>query len=83
VKAGHEIVRTNTLECPITEWLTELSMLRFIGIILLLLESICFAQDKKSREKFISSFDLKPNYIELSRLAQPTQYFDKIGRRGD
>ncbi len=43
--------------------------------------TLTLAQDKSSKQKFINSFDIKPNDLELSRLAQPNQYFDKIGRR--
>lgn len=43
--------------------------------------SLSFSQSKKETEKFIPSFELKPNDLELSRLTQPTQYFDKIGPR--
>ncbi|MBI3765730.1 MAG: hypothetical protein HY277_04415, partial [Ignavibacteriales bacterium] len=56
-------------------------MSKSICVTLLLIAGICFAQEKKSSEKFILAFELKPNDLELSRLAQPTQYFDKIGRR--
>jgi len=52
---------------------------------LLLLSLFCFSlslsQSQKEKEKFIPAFDLKSNDLELSRLAQPTQYFDKIGPR--
>lgn len=51
------------------------------AILLFMVATICFTQEKKSSDKFISSFELKPNDLELSRLAQPTQYFDKIGPR--
>ncbi|HEV8537415.1 MAG TPA: hypothetical protein VGR15_00715, partial [Bacteroidota bacterium] len=52
-------------------------------IILLLICSISFtfSQSKKSATGFIPAFDFHANDLELSRLAQPTQYFDKIGRR--
>ncbi|MBI4546578.1 MAG: hypothetical protein HY707_01255 [Ignavibacteriae bacterium] len=42
---------------------------------------LALAQSKQPAEHFIPAFSLKPNSLELSRLAQPTQYFDKIGRR--
>jgi len=54
-------------------------MNRFL-LLLLFTFTVAFAQDK-SEQKFITSFDIKPNDLELSRLAQPNQYFDKIGRR--
>ncbi|MDI6765984.1 MAG: GH116 family glycosyl hydrolase [Bacteroidota bacterium] len=50
-------------------------------LLLLLCFSLSFSQLKKETENFIPSFELKPNDLELSRLAQPTQYFDKIGPR--
>ncbi|MBI5215299.1 MAG: hypothetical protein HY960_06060 [Ignavibacteriae bacterium] len=52
-------------------------------LLLLLVTALTFvsAQDKIPEQKYISAFDFKPNDLELSRLAQPNQYFDKIGRR--
>lgn len=52
-------------------------------LILLLVScySLAFPQSEKSNDRFIPAFDLNPNDLELSRLAQQTQYFDKIGRR--
>jgi glycogen debranching enzyme len=44
--------------------------------VLLLFVSITFAQSG-----FINKFGLKKNNIEITRLAQPNQYFDKIGRK--
>lgn len=44
----------------------------------------CFTvslSQKKIDETIIPSFQFQPNDLELSRLAQPTQYFDKIGPR--
>ncbi|GEM_PF-237837 len=43
--------------------------------------SFCFVQSEEQKDKFIPSFEFKANDLELSRLAQPTQYFDKIGPR--
>jgi len=50
-------------------------------LLLLLCLTISFSQSKNEIEKFIPSFEFRPNELELSRLAQPTQYFDKIGPR--
>jgi glycogen debranching enzyme len=44
--------------------------------VLLLFVSITFAQSG-----FINKFEIKINNIEITRLAQPDQYFDKIGRK--
>ena len=54
-----------------------------VRVILLLccIAAIASSQAKKERETFIPSFEFTPNDLELSRLAQPTQYFDKIGRK--
>jgi hypothetical protein len=44
----------------------------------------CFTvslSQKRIEERTIPAFEFKPNDLELSRLAQPTQYFDKIGPR--
>jgi hypothetical protein len=45
-------------------------------IMTLCLTTICLAQTRKLDNKTLPAFDLKPNDLELSRLAQPTQYFD-------
>ena len=52
-------------------------------LLLLLVTALTFvfAEDKTSQQKYITAFDIKPNDLDLSRLAQPNQYFDKIGRR--
>ncbi|MBA4313336.1 MAG: hypothetical protein C0417_11985 [Chlorobiaceae bacterium] len=55
--------------------------MRQIIFILALFYSISIAQAQKSNESLISAFKIEPNDLELSRLAQPTQYFDKIGPR--
>ncbi len=50
---------------------------------LLLFVSLSFAypQERKADQKSIPAFEIMSNDLELSRPAQPTQYFDKIGRR--
>src|SRR5882762_8134112 len=40
-----------------------------------------YAQSIKPAERFVSAFEIRPNDLELTRLAQADQYFDKIGRR--
>ncbi|TAK63728.1 MAG: hypothetical protein EPO24_03960 [Bacteroidetes bacterium] len=50
-------------------------------LLLLCCYAFCFSQSEKQSEKFIPSFTFEQNDLELSRLAQPNQYFDKIGRR--
>ena len=52
--------------------------------LILVILCCCFlghAQSKNPGERFILAFEIKPNDLELSRLAQPYQYFDKIGKR--
>jgi glycogen debranching enzyme len=52
--------------------------------LIVLFACICshvLAQSGKPAERFISAFELRPNDLELTRPAQPDQYFDKIGRR--
>lgn len=46
------------------------------GLVLLLLSNI-YSQSKG----YINKFELKENSIRLSRVAQSTQYFDKIGKK--
>ncbi|MFA3783296.1 amylo-alpha-1,6-glucosidase [Melioribacteraceae bacterium 4301-Me] len=36
---------------------------------------------QENQKDFVPKFELKKNEIELSRIAQPTQYFDRIGRK--
>lgn len=43
--------------------------------------SLVYPQEKKPDQKSIPAFEIEPNDLELSRVAQPTQYFDKIGKR--
>ena len=47
-----------------------------LGLVLFLLSNIYSQSDG-----FINKFELKENSIRLSRIAQSTQYFDKIGRK--
>ena len=51
-------------------------LLLLLVLVLLLLSSI-YSQSNG----FIKKFELKKSSILLSRIAQPTQYFDKIGRK--
>lgn len=46
-----------------------------------LLAASLLAQEKKDAVTFIPSFPMERNDLELSRLAQPLAYFDKIGMR--
>jgi glycogen debranching enzyme len=46
-----------------------------------LLSMLCISSTTLSQSGFVPSFPLHPNDLELTRLAQPLQYFDKIGRR--
>lgn len=53
--------------------------IRITIIISLFLLISLFAQD--GQRGLIPKFELKKNDIELTRLAQPSQYFDRIGRK--
>lgn len=46
---------------------------------LLLCAGVCAAHASTPGRGFIPAFDIKPNDLALSRTAQATQYFDKIG----
>ncbi len=50
-------------------------------LLLLFLLSCAAIAGSPAPAKFIPAFRFEPNDLELSRLAQPYQYFDKIGRR--
>ena len=52
---------------------------RFTVVLSLLFVISLFAQD--GQKGLIPKFELKKNDIELTRLAQPSQYFDRIGRK--
>ncbi len=56
-------------------------MIKKIILLLFSVSLLSFSQSPKLPTRFIQAFDLEPNDLELSRLAQPYQYFDKIGRR--
>jgi len=56
-------------------------MVRKHLFLLLITLSLTYSQEKKPDQKSIPSFEIKPNDLELFRVAQPNQYFDKIGRR--
>jgi hypothetical protein len=40
-----------------------------------------FSPVLSAQQAAIPAFPLRPNDLQLSRLAQPLQYFDKIGKR--
>lgn len=42
---------------------------------------VFFASNIKSNDGFVKKFELFDNPLKLCRLAQPTQYFDKIGQK--
>ena len=56
-------------------------MLKTYCILLVTIVSFGWAQEKSVGRKFVPAFKLEENDLELSRLAQPLQYFDKIGKR--
>jgi hypothetical protein len=48
-------------------------------LIILMIGLTAFAGERPRDPRFIDAFPILPNTLEISRLAQPTQYFDKIG----
>ena len=55
-------------------------MMKNILLVFICFFTVSFAQIKV-KETTIPSFEIKQNDLELTRLAQPYQYFDKIGPR--
>ncbi len=55
--------------------------MRLLIFLLILCPTIAFPQSKAVSERAIPAFPLEPNGLELSRSAEPGQYFDKIGPR--
>ena len=56
-------------------------MIKKLILLLTCIGSPVCAQSGKPAAGLISAFEIRPNNLELTRLAQPDQYFDKIGRR--
>jgi hypothetical protein len=56
-------------------------MIKKIFFLLVCCTIVAYPQDKPSAAKYIPAFKLEKNDLELTRLAQPLQYFDKIGKR--
>ena len=52
-----------------------------LSFVTLVFVAFGFSQNKPEAAKYIPSFKLEKNDLELTRLAQPLQYFDKIGKR--
>ncbi|MFI5253776.1 MAG: amylo-alpha-1,6-glucosidase [Bacteroidota bacterium] len=56
-------------------------MIKKLYFLLVCCTILAYSQDKPNTDKYIPAFKLEKNDLELSRLAQPLQYFDKIGKR--
>jgi hypothetical protein len=52
-----------------------------LSFVTLVFVAFGFSQTQPEASKYIPSFKLEKNDLELTRLAQPLQYFDKIGKR--
>ncbi len=54
---------------------------KFIQIIIAILLPVSFLIAQRGNEGFISKFELRSNDIGITRTVQPSQYFDRIGRK--
>lgn len=55
--------------------------MRFLILLLILCPAIASPQSKAAPASYIAAFPLQANDLELTRSAEPSQYFDKIGPR--
>jgi len=76
-----QIERIKVFSILLFEFTFSFSAMKRSLFLIIFYSAFAFGQSNTRGESFIPAFEMKPNDLQLSRLAQPTQYFDKIGPR--